>query len=106
MRHLFIHTVQVSRATRELTGGRIRDAWETVHAALRCRVEPVSTKEKETIIGRLAGARAKMTWGTEAVKEGDRVTYNGKTYIVRECLDDTGRATLRYHTCILDEADL
>jgi len=40
----------------------------------------------------------------EDVRDGDRVQVLGRTFVTREILDDTGRASLRYRTCLLVEA--
>lgn len=104
--HLFVHTVSVTRSTDTLDGKTIKPIWSTTQAAMRCRVEPLTSREKETIFGRVSQARYRMTWGTEDVREGDRVSWTGKTFVVRELTDDTGRLRLRYRTAILQEADL
>ncbi|MHB2020752.1 MAG: hypothetical protein ACYCW6_27760 [Candidatus Xenobia bacterium] len=101
-----VHSVAVSRDPLGVTGGRVSDGpWVTVYTALACLVEPLNTQTRETLFGRLAQARFKMLWSdadeyavglsaatfTPALIEGDRITYNGKTYVLREIEDDSGR---------------
>ena len=70
----------------------------------RRRIEPLTGRDRESILGRIGSLVYRMSWAVEDVRDGDRVAWEGKTLITREILDDTGRASLRYRTCLLVEA--
>ena len=101
---LYIHSAAVSRQVGTVLSGSRQESWQVVIAALSCRIEPLTGRDRESILGRIGSLVYRMSWGTEDVRDGDRVAWEGKTFITREVLDDTGRPSLRYRTALLVEA--
>ena len=101
---LFIHAAAVSRQVGSVQSGTRQESWQVVIDPLACRIEPLTGRDRESILGRIGQLVYRMSWGTEDVRDGDRIAWNGRTFVTREILDDTGRATLRYRTCLVVEA--
>lgn len=107
------HTVKVQRSTRAIVAGQVsQGSAGTVVETLRCLVEPLSSKQQETILGRLARARYRITWWavTQDVREGDVVEFVagpglpvGRRCWLREITADTMRMSGAYCTGILEE---
>lgn len=109
---ILIHTCTVKKGAKTLVSKQPQNtAPTTVNTGVKCRIEPLPTKDKETILGRLPGARFMATFGVTTLEESYIITaISGHTgiastesFTVRELLEDTGRSTLQYKTCILEE---
>jgi hypothetical protein len=101
---LYIHRADVIRQVGSVQSGSRQESWQTVISDMPCRVEPLTGRDRESILGRIGSLVYRMTWATEDVRDGDRVQTLGRIFVTREILDDTGRHTLRYRTCLLVEA--
>lgn len=85
-------TVEVQRESRSTASHTQSFAGYTqVFAAVSCLIEPMGAWRKESIFGNLSGLKYHFTWGTEAILEGDRILYGGKTYVLQVNLDDQYR---------------
>lgn len=98
----FRHTVGVSRHSEAVVDRKRVMAWSTVIASAAVLIEALPSRQKPSILGRMAGAAYTMTWGLDDIREGDRVAWNGQTFTVKEITRDTTRPTGPYQTCILD----
>lgn len=66
--------------------------------------EPMNSKTKTSLIGRIDRAAAHLTWsGTINLLDGDYCEFGGKTYVFREPLADVHRPKKRYTTGYLAE---
>lgn len=101
---LFIHSASVVRQVGAVVSGSRQESWQEIMDDLPCRIEPLTGRDKESILGRIGTLVYRMSWGMDDVRDGDRIQWDGKTFIVQEVLKDTGRASLRYQTCLLKEA--
>ena len=100
---LFIHRVPVSRQNGAVLAGSRQEMWQVVIPALSCRVEPMSGRDKQTILGHFSIDAYRITWGTDDVRPGDRFAWNGKTFAIVSTQDDTGRGTNKYITATATE---
>lgn len=75
----YLHTVSVQRAADVISGdGELTSTESTVVASLRCMVEPLSAKQVQLLVGRVANPRFRLTWtpplSGDGPGEGDRIT--------------------------------
>ena len=97
-------TVSVSRCSRTPVNGVVAGTWAQVFASVRCRVELLKSYQKDSMIGRIDGAQYRMTWiSGEAVHNGDRVVWDGDTYLVEDVGKDKAIAWRAQQICILRE---
>lgn len=103
-RSKFIHRVDVTRQviTPAEDGTETRTT-QTVFSDLRCLMVPLSAYATSNIFGKVAHARLQMTWGEEAVRDGDWVTFHEKRYRLSDITGDTLRPSNRYQTAVLAE---
>ncbi len=93
-RRRFIHTVSVQRESRSVSAAATSfSGYTTVHASVACLIEPMGTVRQATILGDLAQSRFHFTWGTEALREGDLIDWNGTKYILHLGSDDRYRGS-------------
>ena len=99
---MYIHTAATKREARTANGdGTFTSALATNLSSVACLVEPLSTRSRESIIGRIPSARYRLTWGTDDIQNGDTVIWNGSQYIIGEIINDTLRFDTPYQTGIL-----
>ena len=66
--------------------------------------EPMSSKTRTSLAGRIDRAAAHLTWsGTINLQDGDYCEFAGKTYVFREPLADIHRPNRAYSTGYLAE---
>lgn len=94
----FNQTVDVKRGS--TTGGTVA-APTQVLTGIRALIEPISSKEMDTVYGRIPSAVYRMTWGTEDIRSNDTVVWGGSSYVIKETLSDTLRGAFPYQTGIL-----
>lgn len=105
----FLHTVGVSRdASSVASGSETHSGYAAVPglSAVRCLVEPISSKNQLTILGTIAQKTYRITWGTEALQNGDRITWLTRVFRLQYDADDQYRAGSNfpsYQTGILTE---
>ena len=108
---LLTHTVRVERGTDTKIGMEKREGPpEVVYACVRCLLEPAGEKHTDKFLGRISQGKYMMWYETEAIRDADRIVVLtgpvgavGRTFIVGETKDDTGRGTLRMQTSVLME---
>lgn len=100
---LFVHQVDVERAERATVDGKLTTAWTSVETGLRCLVSTLKSYQKDSMLGRLDGAHYRMTWMSGDVKNGDRVTWDDRTWIVRDLSKDNASPWFSYYTAVLVE---
>jgi hypothetical protein len=109
---ILIHTCTIKKEPKALVAKQpVNTAPTTVAILVKCRIEPLRTQDRETILGRWPKAKYTATFDNVTLEEGYIITaiagYSGiaaaEAFNVRELIEDTGRATLRYKTCILEE---
>jgi hypothetical protein len=103
---LLIHTIAVQRQVGTVLSGSRQESWQTVVQALKCRVEPMSGRDKQTILGHVSIDAYRLSWGLEDVRAGDRFDWKGKTFAVISQQDDRDRPTHRYQTATCTEAKI
>lgn len=89
----FYHTAVVKRLQTTTTDGRQTTAEVTVHSSLACRMAPLEARTQKAIFGDYSDDRLFMEWGTEALQEGDLVTFDGRTYTFEAIKRDIHRPT-------------
>lgn len=85
--HLLIHNVTVSRPSLAMATGTkqpIRNADTSVISNMPCRVSPIPYRQQQSILGRFPQAQWKLYWETTVLKDEDIVSYDAKTYILRD----------------------
>lgn len=110
----FIHRANVARASQAPSGGKqTQPSVPNVITAMPCLIEALTSKQLDSLQGRVQQARFRISWGTEDVRNNDRVTVTigpnsavNKTFHLAELQDDTGRPTGRYQTAVLSELKL
>ncbi len=103
--------MEVRRATPGVQSGKLTQPAASPHlASVPCLVEPLATLSRDTVLGRHPQARFRVSWGEEDVRNNDQVTVQtgpvsavGRTFVLVEHVDDTGRPNLPYQTGILVE---
>lgn len=79
-----IHTVQVLRESRAIVDSEtVFGDYAEQFAGLKCLVEPMGAWHQSTILGELSGFTWVITWGTEVLKSGDRVIWDGKPHEIK-----------------------
>ena len=85
---LLIHTVTLTRPVRSYAGGTKQPlVTETVQATgIRARLEPLSGRLQETVLGRIPSATHRLFTNRLDVKENDLVTdeATGQRYVVHQ----------------------
>lgn len=103
-RSRFNHRVDVTRQVITTAGdGTESRTTQAVLSGLRCLLVPLSAYATSNIFGKVAHARFQMTWGEEAVRDGDFVIFQGKRYRLSDITADTLRPSNRYQTAVLAE---
>lgn len=103
------HTVAVTRdASSVASGTETHTGYAAVSgmSAVPCLVEPISSKNQLTILGTIAQKTYRITWGTEAMQDGDRITWLTRVFRLQYDADDQYRAGSNfpsYQTGILTE---
>ena len=102
----FLHTVRVDRSGLTHDGLKPRETRQTVYDALPCLIESLSTREIESLLGRLEGARYRMSWKGATLEDGDRVLFNGDWHTLRErhMATGVGSRAVQMHTAVLQAA--
>jgi hypothetical protein len=78
------HTAVVEREGRSVaTQSTSFPGLSVVYASMACLVEPMAAWRQQTLLGEFAGLTWHITWGAEVLYDGDRVTWEGKTYVLR-----------------------
>lgn len=86
------HTAVVKRINPTLASGdESQGAWTTVQASLACLVEPMGAWRQATILGQVGGRRYVISWGSEVLREGDRVEVLGRRFTLELEADDQHR---------------
>lgn len=92
---MFYHTATVKRyASTTAAGNETPTAWTTVTSSLACLAEGLPAWREATLFGDLAGAKFTFSWGTEALREDDRITLAhmpGRTFRLQLGTEDNGR---------------
>lgn len=105
----FPHTAAVARESRSVASQATAFAGlSTVYATLSCLVEPMGAWRQQTMLGEFAGLTWHFTWGSEVLYDGDRVTWDGKVYVLRLHANDQFRGTTNtsipgYQTGFIEE---
>lgn len=107
-RRALIHTASVKRESRtQATYESSFTAYATFAATVRCLVEPMGTYRQATILGNIAQGRFHFTWGSEALLDGDQITWNGKIYRLSLGSNDqfrtVGSRMIGYQTGTIEE---
>lgn len=97
------HTVDTERCERQVSDGRMNTTWEPVETGLRCLVATLKSYQKDSMIGRLEGAHYRMTWIHGDVKNGDRVHWDDRLWIVRDLAKDSASPWFSYYSAVLVE---
>lgn len=103
----FPHLVRVDEENTTYLGLKPQEKWVTVHAAFPCLVEALSAREAESVLGRIAQARYRISWRSGALEEGSRVLFGGNWHTVREVRSDAGgigSRAMRISTAVLEYA--
>lgn len=100
----YLHTA--TRQARSVTVsdfGRVNTTASSVQFS--CLIEPLSSKHTETLLGRIPGARYRITWpgSVGEMEDGDVITFSGKDYILQEVTPDTLRPRDPYYTAVMVE---
>lgn len=103
----FLHTAQVLRERHAVaSGAETYNGFAQVFPALRCLIEPMPAWRQATAIGIVGGRVFCVTWANEALREGDRVVWQGRTFKLALNSDDRYRgqsAIPAYQTGTLTE---
>lgn len=104
----FIHTAQVLRESVSVASGvETFGGYAQVLASVPCLVEPMQSYRQLTVLGMVSGRVFCISWGTESLREGDRVVWSGRTFTLKLTADDRyrGAATSMpaYQTGVLTE---
>lgn len=94
----FNQSVDVKRQS--TTGGTV-GAVSQVLTGVSCLIEPLATKDMDSILGRVPSAVYRMTWGTEDIRTNDVIVWNSASYVLKETLADNLRGAFPYQTGIL-----
>lgn len=110
---LFAHRVVAKRQTQTVTNGLPVTSVTTIVSSLRCLVEGLEGAARDSLMGRVDGARYTISWPPAQVqngaaitytgRDGDLIDYNGRQYYLRDILDDTTRGRGGYLRAILAE---
>jgi len=103
------HTVKIERKPTESDPVtlKINATLQSISASAKCLIEGMSSKQRESLIGRISSPQYRVTWISADIREGDRLVWTGgpgatgKAYIVHEVTDDTTRPTAPYKTAVL-----
>lgn len=100
------HRVRVERPTLTTVDLKTQESRVLISSAMRCLVEELQGREKETIIGLIPGARYKLSWPLgEDVREHDIVKFEGSWFRIRNAAKSTGLGSrrVRISTAILEQ---
>ena len=100
---MLIHTASVERQNLTPVAGHVPGTWSQVIAEVRCLVETLKGHSKDSMFGRISGAAYRLSWGAEDIRNGDRVTWNSKAWIIDDVAYDNAIPWMPYHTAILKE---
>lgn len=106
MRHLFVDTVDVRRRPTAPVNGKVTErSPQTVYTAMRCRVEVLTTREREreTLLGRSTNAQLRISWLTGTLLEGDDVVWRDDTYTLGEVVWDNSIRSCPYYIAVLSK---
>lgn len=99
-----VHTCSVERCERIPTALNAMNAtWETVVESMRCLMAPLKGYQKDSMMGRINGAQYRMTWLTEDVRNGDRVLWDDRTWLVQDRSKDSTSPWCQYYSAVLVE---
>lgn len=104
----FPHTVAVSRFSHTVASGQETHALAAVGGleAVPCLVEPMSAQRQQNILGAISQKVYRISWGTEDLRDGDRLTWKTRTFALQYDADDqhrVGSNMAPYQTGILRE---
>lgn len=102
-------TVSVKRYGSTISAGaETHDGYSLVAglSAVPVLIETMSAKQQMTILGTLSQRVYRMTWGTEAILDDDRITWGSRVFTLQYDADDqyrVGTNLQAYQTGILTE---
>lgn len=104
----FYQSASVRRPGRSLSSTQqLATAPATIYASLDCRVSPMPSRLRETVLGDFSTEQLLIEWGEEDLLRGDLVDIGGKTYSFAPLQSDTFRPPFSrvepYKTGILTE---
>jgi len=83
---MMIHTATVKRPSLGFVPGTkkpVNNVPTLVTDNLICRIEPLSGREQESVLGRFPKATQKITWRTTELKSSDIITWSGQEFILQ-----------------------
>lgn len=104
----FPHTVAVSRFSHSVASGQETHSLAAVAGlgAVPCLVETMSARQQQNILGAISQKIYRISWGTEDLRDGDRITWKTRSFILQYDADDqhrVGTGIPPYQTGILRE---
>lgn len=102
-------TVAVTRAGSTIaSGAETHSGYAAVSglSAVPMLIETMSDKQQMTILGTIAQRTYRASWGTEALLDGDRITWGSRVFTLQYDADDQYRVGTNlpaYQTGILTE---
>lgn len=88
----FYHTAAVYReSTTVANQAETFAGYSLVTSTLACLIEPMPAWRQATILGDISGGKFCVSWGTDALQDGDRIVWNSRKFTLQLNADDRYR---------------
>lgn len=102
-------TVSVARASSTVAlGQEIQGGYSNVSGlgSVQMLIEPMTARQQMTILGAISQKVYRASWGSEAIQNGDRITWGSRVFTLQYDADDqyrVGTSIQAYQTGIITE---